>query len=98
MNRNKLALVGILGASLLLSACGEDRTSTVQSIRYVQISVPESLFRCPQIRTIPEIETLTDVQVAKLIASLYKSNQTCDESMRAIKNYVAEANKRIKSQ
>lgn len=84
----KLVIVPVL-ATLALAGCQTD--STVTPTEFVPVRVPASLYDCPAPPPMPEIATLTDLQTARYIVTLYKNNVRCRNSVRAIEDYVTKA-------
>jgi hypothetical protein len=61
----------------------------------VLVAIPQELYKCPLVTKWPNPQTLTDVQVAKLLVLLQRHNLTCHSSMEAIKKFQDEAQKII---
>jgi hypothetical protein len=53
------------------------------------------MYNCPIVRTYPEVKTLTDSQVAKLLLQLRNNNLTCKNSLEAIRQFLAEAQRTV---
>lgn len=80
---------------LLLVACGESDIQVVTKEKLVPIVPDDSMYICPVVKAFPDTKTLTDIQVARLIAQLYNNNMTCKNSMESIKKYVSQAKERL---
>lgn len=87
----KFVLIPIL---FLLAACGPT-SQVVTSDKLVVVMPDETFFNCPTLKTFPNPEKLTDVQVARLIIELYKDNQICKNSIEGIKKFLEEAQKKL---
>jgi len=61
----------------------------------LQVVIPErTMFYCQNVRHFPNAETLTDVQVAKLIVELHSKNTECQKNMNAVYKFLDEAKKK----
>lgn len=87
-----LALVGVLA----LSACTTTRSPTLISQQYVVVMPPDKLRNCPTIKNYPNPNTLTDVQVAKLLNQLDRNNRVCKNNIEAIYAYLSQGRNLIK--
>lgn len=58
----------------------------------IKVDIPEQYYNCPQLKFYPSVNTLTDVEVAKLIVALDSANKKCKASINAIRNYVKQYN------
>lgn len=87
----------LVALCFLLGACASNPTpNIVISTKMVPIQIPTSLYSCPVLQKFPESSTLTDVQVAKVISTLYSNNLTCKSNIDSIKKIVDATNKAIK--
>ena len=78
----------ILGAALALTGCQTEQVITKTNI---QVVIPDrSLFVCPSV-VYPKSDTLTDVEVAKLLVGFQRSNAECKRNMNAIRTFLEEA-------
>ena len=78
----------IIAAALTLAGC---QTEQVVTKTELQVVVPDrSLFVCPSTKY-PNPDTLTDVEVAKLLVILQRNNADCRRNMNAIRTYLEEA-------
>ena len=85
----------ILSFPFLLVACGDPDVQLVTKEKLVPVVPDDSMYVCPTVRSFPETKTLTDIQVARLIAQLHSNNMICKNSMEAIKKYVSQAKERL---
>lgn len=72
--------------------------TTPQFITKEKLMVVEpdhSLYNCPAVSRYPNPETLTDVEVAKLMVSMERNNSECRRNMKAIQTYIESAKARI---
>ena len=79
---------------LFLTACASPET-IVTTTKYQVITPNAGMYNCPTIRAFPDPLTLSDIQVAQLIVQLYENNQTCKNSIEAIKKFLQDAKARI---
>lgn len=86
----------ILLIGLVLLASCNDQTQIVQSYRYMVVHPDEAMYYCPLVKEFPNWKTLTDSQVAKLIVELQKNNLTCKSSIESIRQFITEADERVK--
>jgi len=83
----------ILCASIfLLAGCASVPTYVT---KYQVIVAPNSMYNCPVIGKLPKIETLTELQFAKVTANLAENNKICKTSLDKLKAYYQEAKTRI---
>ena len=86
----KILLTTIL--SLSLAGCASTMPPQVLTKTELQVVMPErTMFYCQNVRRFPNSETLTDVQVAKLLVELHSKNTECQKNMNAIYNFLNEA-------
>jgi hypothetical protein len=64
---------------------------TIVKTESVVIMPDKSLFYCPNVRRFPNPETLTDVEVAKLLVTLHKNNTECQKNINSIEKFLLEA-------
>jgi hypothetical protein len=84
---------------LLLAACATSKNdSLITTDKLSVVSPPESMYNCPSGAFYPNPDTLTDVQVAKLLVQLQRSNKTCRNSMEAIRKYLESAKATVEAQ
>lgn len=84
----------ILPAVLFLAAC--QTTDPVVTKTEFQVVKPDpSMYNCPSVR-LPNTEKLTDVQVAKLLVTLYKNNRACKNSIDAIQKFLDDSESSLK--
>jgi hypothetical protein len=74
---------------LSLGACAGN--PTIISHENVAVSVDEKMYRCPQVDRLPNPDTLTDSQVAKLLVHLQVNNKICYNSINTLKIYMINA-------
>jgi hypothetical protein len=82
---------------LLLAACGNE-TMMIRSTRNVVVTPDEGMYNCQVVDNFPDSNTLTDVQVARLIVSLYQNNVQCRNSLDAIKTFLDNARQTVAAQ
>ena len=64
---------------------------------YKVVSVPEELYNCPTEKKFPEPKKLTNQQVGSLLLKLQQNNMTCAQSINSIKDYIAQAETKVKT-
>lgn len=87
----KVLSAALLG--LMVSGCA----SVPQLITKEKLTVVEpdhSLYNCPNVSKYPNADTLTDVQVARLLLSYERSNAECRRNMKAIQSFIESAKAR----
>jgi hypothetical protein len=81
-------------ASLTLAGCAKDLPPQFITKTEIRVVVPEkSMFYCQNVRRFPNPETLTDVQVAKLLVELHSKNTECQKNMNSVYKFLDEAKK-----
>jgi uncharacterized lipoprotein YajG len=84
-----MKIILVVLAGLLLAGC--NTTSNVIATTKLEVVVPDrSLFKCESVRY-PNYKTLTDSQVARLIADLHTKHRECKNSLNAIQKFLEEA-------
>lgn len=86
-----------LAASILLASLLAGCSSIPQIITKEKLTVIEpdrSFYSCPNVAKYPNADTLTDVQVAKLLLSYERSNAECRRNMKAIQTFIEQAKAR----
>lgn len=82
-----IALVG-------LSGCAKAPPPQVITKTELQVYVPEkTMFYCQNVRRFPNPDTLTDVQVAKLLVELHSKNTECQKNMNSVWKTLNETKK-----
>jgi hypothetical protein len=67
----------------------------VTSTKYRVVMPEDSMFACETVSRFPEPRTLTDLQVARLLAELHQNNVRCRNSMQAIRQFLDDAKIRV---
>jgi len=80
---------------VLLGACVPNDTPKLIHTRPVVYIPNDSFFICPTIDRLPNVNTLTDYQVAILLVQLNQANTACKASMIALKKELIKAKKRF---
>ena len=89
----KLLLITI--AALCLAGCASAPPPQFITKTELQVYVPEkTMFYCQNVRRFPNPETLTDVQVAKLLVELHSKNTECQKNMNALYKTLDETKKK----
>jgi hypothetical protein len=87
----------VLLAVVALALGGCQTTEQVITKTELQVVIPDrTLFNCPSI-IYPKSDTLTDVEVAKLLVSFQRSNAECKRNMNAIKTFLENAKAQTES-
>lgn len=87
----------IIGLSLFVSGCNTTKPTLIKPSLTV-IMPPEEFFTKCRTVGLPDPNTLTDDQVAKLIVRMWAMNKTCVETVQAIKEYLESSKKIIENQ
>jgi starvation-inducible outer membrane lipoprotein len=86
-----LAAITTLG----LAGCATAPPPQVLTKTEMQVIVPDrTMFLCKNVRKFPNPDTLTDVEVAKLLVELHSKNTECQKNMNAVYKFLEEAKKR----
>jgi hypothetical protein len=86
-----LASVLVLG----LAGCAKPLPPQILTKTEMKVVMPErTMFYCQNVRKFPNPETLTDVEVAKLLVQLHTKNTECQKNMNAVYKFLDEAQKR----
>jgi len=89
-----LLLIAVLG----LTACNSnDPASLITTYKYVVVHPADAMYECPILRSFPKWQSLTDAQVARTLATLYKNNITCKSSIESIRKFLKDAEVQIES-
>jgi len=92
-------IVLILAAALGLAACNaNDPASVVTTYKYLVVHPAEAMYECPVLKQFPKWQTLTDAEVARTLAVLYKNNITCKSSIESIRKFLNDAQLQLDSQ
>jgi len=85
----------VLFAALGLAGCAHDGIGKPDLIVTKQVVVmpDESLFHCPDVRKFPDVSTLTDIEVAKLLVNLHANNTLCQKNINSIHEFLTNAKK-----
>lgn len=75
---------------LVLCACGSE-PQFITTQKQIVVLPDVQMYRCPVITLFPNPETLTDIQVAKLLIQLHSNNLECKNSLVAIKAFLEKA-------
>ena len=82
-------------AMLGLAGCAKPLPPQVLTKTEMQVIVPDrTMFLCKNVRKFPNPDTLTDVEVAKLLVELHSKNTECQKNMNAVYKFLEEAKKR----
>lgn len=84
---NKILLTFALASSMMLAACNDQPVQLVRTEIKV-VDIPDRFKdMCPEIRTLPNVSTLTDRQVADLIVRLWQTSKNCRTAILGIYEY-----------
>jgi hypothetical protein len=74
----------VIAAALALTGCASKPAQVITKTE-IQVFVPDrSMFYCQNVRRFPNPETLTDIEVAKLLIELHSKNTVCQKNMNAV--------------
>lgn len=92
-----MKLFALIIAVLLLAGCAStQQPQIVVQTKYVVVKPAEEMYYCPFDKKLPNWKTLMDSQVAKTVVKLYKNNRTCWKSSRSVRQFIEDADKRLK--
>ena len=84
--------------ALTVAGCNKTMPPQVLTKTELQVIVPErNMFYCQNVRRFPNPETLTDVEVAKLLVELHSKNTECQKNMNALYKFLSEAKKQTEN-
>jgi PBP1b-binding outer membrane lipoprotein LpoB len=87
-----------IAIALVLTGCAKAPPPQFITKTELQVYVPDkTMFYCQNVRRFPNPDTLTDVQVAKLIVELHKKNTECQKNMNAVYKTLDQAKKTAES-
>ena len=80
--------------ALSLAGCAKPLPPQMLTKTELQVVMPErAMFYCQNVRHFPNPDTLTDVEVAKLLVELHSKNTICQKNMNSIYKFLDEAKK-----
>jgi hypothetical protein len=84
--------------ALTVAGCNKTMPPQVLTKTELRVVIPErNMFYCQNVRRFPNSETLTDVEVAKLLVELHSKNTECQKNMNAIYKFLSEAKKQTEN-
>jgi hypothetical protein len=93
-----MRIVIVIACGLTLSACAKAPPPQFITKTEVQVYMPDkAMFYCQNVRRFPNSETLTDVQVAKLLVELHQKNTECQKNMNTVYKTIENAKKTIEN-
>ena len=82
-------------AVLSLASCASAPPPQIITKTELQVYMPDrALFYCQNVRRFPNADTLTDVQVSKLLVELHSKNTECQKNMNSLYKTLDEAKKK----
>lgn len=93
-----IKLFSIISLMAFLAACASGPTTRiVTSKEYVPLEVNEGMYTCPYLEKSewPAASKLTEVGLVALLSDVDFNNRICFESIRNLKHYIEEYNKKI---
>lgn len=89
----KILIAAII--TLALAGCAKAPPPQFITKTELQVVVPDkSMFYCQNVRRFPNPDTLTDVEVAKLLVELHSKNTECQKNMNAVYKFLDQAKKK----
>jgi hypothetical protein len=76
---------------IFLSGCASEPQQFITKQKQLVVLPDEKMYRCPTIALFPNSQTLTDIQVAKLLIQLHTNNLECKNSLTAVKAFLEKA-------
>lgn len=93
----RILIVSLL--ALTLTGCAKAPPPQLITKTELQVIVPDkSMFYCQNVRRFPNPETLTDVQVAKLLVELHTKNTECQKNINSVYKTLIEAKKKTEQE
>ena len=83
----------LIGLALLLAGC---QSTSIIDKQNVVVMPSNAIYDCPQLTYYPKPETLTDIEVAKLLKNIYANNVKCRNSINAIRKFLNDSKKTVK--
>ena len=78
----------------ILAGCAKDLPPQVLVKTETTVVIPDvKLFHCPNVREFPNPDTLTDVEVSKLLVRMHTNNTVCQKNINSIYKVLDEAKK-----
>lgn len=88
----KKYLIACAVALTMIAGCTSvPKTVVIDNTKIVVIKPHKSLFNCPQLGAFPDYKTLTNKQVADIIAKLYKYHKICSINIKQIEKFIEQA-------
>lgn len=84
-----LALLSLL----LLTGCGQTMFLTKE--KPIVVMPAREMFVCPDTVVIPDVNTLTDIQVAQVILEFKSDLEVCRNKLKNLETFLTEAKKRL---
>lgn len=81
----------LLAGIILLSGCASEPQQFITKQKQLVVLPDEKMYKCPTIKLFPNPQTLTDIQVAKLLIQLHTNNLECKNSLTAVKAFLEKA-------
>ena len=78
---------------LLLVGCASVPPQVITKTELKVVMPERTMFYCQNVRRFPNTDTLTDVQVAKLLVELHAKNTECQKNMNSVYQFLDEAKK-----
>lgn len=85
-----------ISLAALLSGCASV-PQVITKEKLTIVTPDRSMYACPTVQNYPNPDTLTDIEVAKLLVELEKNNTECRRSIKAIQNFIDQAKTRTNS-
>jgi uncharacterized lipoprotein YajG len=85
----------LLPLAILLALTGCGQTTFLTKEKPIVVMPDQSMFVCPDTVVIPDINTLTDIQVAQVILELKRDLEICRNQLKNLDTFLTEAKKRI---
>ena len=83
---------------LFLTSCSGVNSEIITSTKHTVILPPDNMYSCQVVDKFPDVNNLSDLQVAKLIVQLHSNNIECQNSILAIKKFLEDAKKTVENE
>jgi len=85
----------IILTALTLSGCVSNPIKLIAP-EFKVVKVPDELYNCSTVTKFPNTDNLTNEQVGQLILKLQKNNMVCKNSLDAVRQYLDDAETKVK--
>jgi hypothetical protein len=84
----------LLAIAIAISGCGPSVEFLTRE-KPVVVMPDREMFDCPDTVVIPDISTLTDLQVAKVVVELKSNLEVCRNKLKSLETFLIQSKKRL---